>query len=172
MRKIKTLYEKYLQLFRPLKYAEKKGVIFGKNLKIYGTIYYGSEPWIIRIGNNVFLTNNIYFITHDGGTLLFRDKIPDLEITKPITIGDHVYIGVNTTILPGVTIGDNVIIGAGSVVTKNIPSNSVAAGNPARIVKSIDEYLEKIKAESLHIGHLSAAEKDLKLREIYSERGK
>lgn len=167
---LKTLHLKYLQLFKPLKYADKLGVKHGENLKIYGTVYYGSEPWIITMGSNVFLTNNIYFVTHDGGTLLFRKEVPDLEITKPITVGSNVYIGVNTTILPGVEIGDNVIIGAGSLVAKSIPSNCVAAGNPAKVIKPIDEYFEKIKNESLHLGHLSAKEKDRKLREIYDRK--
>lgn len=167
---IKTLHLKYLQLFNPLKYANKLGVRHGDDLKIYGTVYYGSEPWIITLGSNVFLTNNIYFVTHDGGTLLFRKDIPDLEITKPITVGSNVYIGVNTTILPGVEIGDNVIIGAGSLVAKSIPSNCVAAGNPAKVIKPIDQYLEKIKQESLHLGNLPAKEKDKKLREIYDRK--
>ena len=171
MNLIKTVYRKYLQLFRPIQYAKKMGVHFGKNLKIYGTMHYGSEPWIISIGDNVFLTNNIYFITHDGGTLLFRNIIPDLEITKPITIKDNVYIGVNVTIMPGVTIGNNVVIGAGSVVTRDIPDNTVAAGNPARVIKEIDSYFEKLQRESLHVGHLPAKEKDKALRAIFKERG-
>lgn len=171
MNAIKAAYLKYLQLFNPVKYAATLGVHFGKNFKPFGKVYYGSEPWIIRMGDDVFLTSNISFITHDGGTLIFRDQIPDLEITKPITIGNKVYIGVNTTILPGVTIGDNVVIGSCSVITKDIPSDSVAAGNPARVIKTTNEYLEKIKAESLHLGHLSATEKDKALREIYKERG-
>jgi len=140
---IKTVYLKYLQLFKPVKYAKKLGVHVGKNFHPFGKVYYGSEPWIISIGDDVFLTSNTSFITHDGGTLIFRDKIPDLEITKPITIGNKVYIGVNSTILPGVTIGNNVVIGACSVVTKDIPTNCVAVGNPARVIKSTDEYLEK-----------------------------
>ena len=168
---IKTVYMKYLQLFKPVQYARKMGVHFGKNLKIYGTMHYGSEPWIISIGNDVYLTNNICFITHDGGTLLFRDKVPDLEITKPITIGDHVYIGVNVTIMPGVTIGNNVVVGACSVITKDVPDNCVVAGNPARVIRDIDSYFEKLQQQSLHVGHLPAAQKDKALREIFKERG-
>ncbi len=171
MNVFKSFRMKYLQLFKPKKYAQKLGVHFGKNFKPYGTIHYGSEPWIISIGDDVFLTNNICFITHDGGTLLFRDRVPDLEITKPITIGNRVYIGVNTTILPGVTIGDNVVIGACSVITKDIPANSVAAGNPARVIRTADEYFEKIQAESLHLGHLDSKTKDAELRKIFKERG-
>ena len=82
-------------------------------------------------------------------------------------MGDNVYIGVHTVILPGVKIGNNVIIGAGSVVTKDIPDNSVAAGTPARVIKSSQEYLEKAKQESLHLGHLKGKEKDAALRSYY-----
>ena len=60
-----------------------------------------------------------------------------MEIAKPITVGNNVWIGAGTTVLAGVTIGDNVTIGAGSVVVKDIPSNSVAVGNPARVVRTI-----------------------------------
>ncbi|MBR2848041.1 MAG: acyltransferase [Clostridia bacterium] len=171
MNLVKTVFMKYLQLFKPIKYARKMGVHLGNNVKIYGTMHYGSEPWIISIGSNVYLTNNICFITHDGGTLLFRDRVPDLEITKPITIGDNVYIGVNVTILPGVTIGNNVVVGACSVITKDIPDNSVVAGNPARIIRDTDSYFEKLQKQSLHVGHLSSKEKDKALREIFIGRG-
>lgn len=110
-------------------------------------------------------------MTHDGGTLLYRNIIPDLEITKPITIGDDVYIGNNVILLPGVNIGNNVIIGAGAVVSRDIPSNSVAVGVPAKVIKTADEYLEKISKESLHLGHLKAQEKDRALMKYYGYKG-
>lgn len=105
------------------------------------------------------------------GGLLFRNRVPDLEITKPIVIGNNVYIGNNVIILPGVTIGNNVIIGAGAVVSKNIPSNSVAVGVPAKVIKTADEYFEKIQKESLHLGHLKGVEKDKALMEYYQYKG-
>lgn len=171
---VKVIRNKYLSSFKPLKFAKKVGVNMAdeKTLFIYGKINWGSEPWIITIGKNVHLTNNIIFITHDGGTLLFRDLIPDLEITKPIIIGSNVYVGNNVIFLPGVKVGDNVIIGAGSVVTKNVPNNSVIAGVPARVIKTTDEYLEKIKRESLHLGHLTGKEKDLALKKYFNYKGK
>lgn len=78
-------------------------------------------------------------------------------------------MGINTIILPGVTIGDDVIIGAGSVVTRDIPSGSVAAGVPARVLKSTDEYFFQSKEKSLGLGHLPAAEKELALREFFKD---
>lgn len=106
-----------------------------------------------------------------GGVLLFRNRVPDLEITKPIVIGNNVYIGNNVIILPGVTIGNNVIIGAGAVVSKSIPDNSVAVGVPARVIKTTDEYFKKIQNESLHLGHLKGVEKDRALMEYYHYKG-
>lgn len=111
------------------------------------------------------------FITHDGGTLLYRNQIPDLEITKPIIVGNNVYIGLDVIILPGVSIGNNVVIGAGAVVTKNIPDNSVVAGVPAKVIKTADEYLKKLQKESLHLGHLKGREKDKALMHYYGYRG-
>lgn len=156
----------------PLKYARRIGVNFQDgSLHLYGNVNWGTEPWIITLGNNVHITEGVRFITHDGGTLLFRDAIPDLEITKPIYVGNNVYIGNNVIILPGVTIGNNVIIGAGAVVSRNIPSDSVAVGVPARPIKTIQEYFEKIKKESIHLGHLNGEEKDKALREYYHYTG-
>lgn len=111
------------------------------------------------------------FITHDGGTLIYRQYVPDLEITKPIKLGNDIYIGNNVIILPGVTIGNNVVIGAGAVVTKDIPDNSLAVGVPARVIKSADEYFEKIQSESLHLGHLKGEEKDRALQRYYGYKG-
>jgi len=168
---VRAVYKQYYRKLFPLKYAQKCGVNIKGRLFLYGTISWGTEPWIITVGDNVHITDGANFLTHDGGTLLFRSEIPDLEITKPITIGDNVYIGNNVILLPGVNIGNNVVIGAGSVVTKDIPDNSVYAGVPARYIKSIDEYLEKLKRESLHLGHLKGQEKDRALMKYYGYTG-
>ena len=164
----KALHDRYLQLFKPIKWCKKIGLNFdSSSLHIYGKVSFGSEPWIITLGSNVYITTGCQFITHDGGTLIFRKDVPDLEITKPITVGNNVYFGNNVVVLPGVKIGNNVVIGSCSVVTKDIPDNTVYAGNPARFIKTIDEYFEKIKKESLHLGHLKGEEKDKKLKEYY-----
>lgn len=138
-----------------------------KKVHLYGKIDFGSEPWILTIGEDVYITDGVKFITHDGGTLLFRDLEPTLEITKPITLGSKVYIGNNAMILPGVTIGDYVVIGAGSVVTKDIPSRSVVAGVPAKVIKSTDSYFKKICQESSGFGALGPKEKDAALRKYF-----
>lgn len=73
--------------------------------------------------------------------------------------------------MPGVTIGNHCIIGAGAIVSRDIPNNSVAVGVPARVIKTTDEYLEKIKKESLHLGHLKGKEKDIALMKYYNYQG-
>ena len=172
IRKIyRFLYKTIVGKINPLKYAKKIGVNMGDNVHIYGNVSWGSEPWIITLGNNVHITDGVRFITHDGGTLLYRDKIPDLEITKPITLGDDVYVGNNVLFMPGSTVGSNVVIGAGAVVTKHIPNNSVAVGVPAKVIKTTDEYLEKIRNESLHLGNLKYEEKDKALKEYFGYKG-
>ncbi|MDY2829576.1 MAG: sugar O-acetyltransferase [Sodaliphilus sp.] len=91
----------------------------------------------VTIGNNVWLGPNvgIYAVAHP---MEAAGRVQKLGIAKPITIGDNVWIGGNSVVLMGVTIGNNVVIGAGSVVTKDIPDNAVVVGNPARVIKYID----------------------------------
>lgn len=161
---LKKIYAKIL----PVRYLKKIGLNFTPGeLHIYGNVDFSTEPWIITIGKNVHITNGCKFLTHDGGVLILRQYEPDLEITKPIIVGDNVYFGNNVIVLPGVTIGSNVVVGAGAVVTKDIPNNSVAAGVPAKVIKTIDEYFEKCKSESLHLGHLKGKEKDRALKKYY-----
>lgn len=90
----------------------------------------------VTIGDDCFIGPNvsIYTACHSTDPV---ERNTRQEWAKPVTIGNNVWIGGSVTILPGVTIGDNVTIGAGSVVTKNIPSNCVAAGNPCKVIKSI-----------------------------------
>ena len=152
-------------------YARRIGVNVGDNFHVYGDVVWSTEPWIITVGDNVHITDGVRFETHDGGTLLFRSEIPDLEVTRPIVLGSNVYVGNCAIIMGGVTIGSNVVIGAGAVVTKDVPDNSVAVGVPAKVIETIDEYLEKLKERSLHLGHLEWEAKDLALKKYFGYTG-
>lgn len=98
-----------------------------------------SHCWLISIGNSVRFAPRVQLIAHDGS---LRGTTGQVKIGM-IDIGDNVFIGNGAIVLPGVSIGDNCVIGAGSVVTKNIPENSVAAGNPAKVLCSTDELVKK-----------------------------
>ncbi|MEX6216490.1 acyltransferase [Mammaliicoccus sciuri] len=125
--------------------ARKIGVDIGKNCRFINVTKstFGSEPYLIKLGDHVTLTKGVAFITHDGGVWVFRDEEENIDVFGKIEIGNNVFIGLNSLILPGVTIGDNVVVAAGSVVTKNIESNCVVGGNPAKKIKSLEEYKEK-----------------------------
>ncbi|WP_395050183.1 acyltransferase [Flavobacterium sp.] len=132
-------------------YSKHLNVAIGKNARFTGKINFGSEPFLISIGNHVTLAHNVTFHTHDGGVWVFREKYPNINVYGKITIGNNVFIGSNVIILPNVSIGDNVVVGAGSVVTKSIMSNLVVAGNPARIIRNINEYEENVLKKGIFI---------------------
>ena len=116
------------------------GMKVGKNLKrLNGVILDPAHCWLIEIGDNVTLAPRVHILCHDASTKTF------LNYTRigRVTIGDNVFIGAESVVLPGVTIGSNVIVGANSTVTHDIPDNCVVAGSPARVLCSLDEYLEK-----------------------------
>lgn len=127
----------------PEQYAKKIGVSIGENCRI-SSYQWGSEPYLISIGNHVHITSNVQFITHDGGVWVFREEIPNFDVFGKIYINDNTYIGNNCLILPGVTIGKNCVVGANSVITKSIKDNSVVAGVPAKYIMSTQEYKEKM----------------------------
>jgi acetyltransferase-like isoleucine patch superfamily enzyme len=145
----------------PVAYARSVGVQIGEGCRLLGMTpgVFGSEPFMIRMGNRVTVTAGVRFITHDGGVDVLREGDPDLDVVAPITIGDNVFIGTNALLMPGVTVGSNCIIGAGAVVTRDIPSGHVAAGVPARCLKTIDEYREKVRATAFRSRSSSPAEK-------------
>ncbi len=125
-------------------YARKLGVKIGENCRIYISSW-GTEPDMVEVGNNVTITSEVVILTHDGSTCLVKDDNGDRYYKyAPVKIGDNVFIGYRSIILPGVEIGSNVVVAAGSIVTKSIPNNSVVAGNPAKVIKSFDAYKEKI----------------------------
>lgn len=123
-------------------YARHKGVKIGNDCSI-ATLYFGSEPYLIEIGNHVQITSGVKFFTHGGGWV-FRDKHPLLDTFGKIKVRNNVYIGNNSLILPGVTIGNDVIIGAGSVVTKSVDSGMIVAGNPAKVIGSVSSLEKKL----------------------------
>ncbi|WP_348528381.1 acyltransferase [Methanothrix sp.] len=125
--------EAYLDGFR------KRGVKIGKNVSMYGTTIDGHHPEMIRIGDNCNITGGTILLTHDSGPTVFGKPMK----VGPITIHDNVFIGMDTVVLPGVEIGPNAVVGANAVVTHDIPPNSIAAGVPARVIMSLDEYLAK-----------------------------
>ncbi len=90
----------------------------------------------VSFGDNVFIAPNCAFYTA-GHPLDVEQRNKGLEYAKPITVGNNVWIGGNVVVLPGVTIGDNCVIGAGSVVVKDIPANSLAVGNPCKVIRSL-----------------------------------
>lgn len=118
------------------------GMKVGKNFgRLNGVILDPSHCWLIEIGDNVTLAPRVHILCHDASTKQF------LNYTKigRVTIGNNVFIGAESVVLPGVTIGDNVIIGANSTVTHDVPSNTVYVGSPAKMLCTLDEYLAKEK---------------------------
>ena len=119
------------------------GMKVGKNFgRLHGVILDPSHCWLIEIGDNVTMAPRVHVLCHDASTKGF------LGYTKigRVTIGNDVFIGAESVILPGVTIGSRVIIGANSTVTHDVPDNTVVAGSPARVLCSLEEYLAKERA--------------------------
>lgn len=127
----------------------RMGVHIGERCRIY-TTNFGGEPWLIRIGNHVCISNDVTFVNHNLNWP-FQDKYESLTGFGKIEILDNCQIGVGATILPNVTIGPNSVVGACSVVTKDVPPNTVVAGNPAKAICTMDEYEEKCLARHIAI---------------------
>ena len=166
---VRGLHDRVRAARDPQAFARSLGVRIHGNVTFYGISrgMFGSEPWLVSLGDNVYVTAGVQFITHDGGTLVLRKEIPSLEWTAPISVGNDVFIGFRSLILPGVSIGDRCIVAAGAVVTKDVPCNSVVGGVPARRISSVDEYMQKMKEKSLGMGDLSAADKARQLKKHF-----
>ena len=128
---------------------------YGCNISV-GENFYANYDCIIldvcnvNIGNNVFFAPRVNIFTA-GHPVCAEVRNTMLEFGKPVNIGNNVWVGGNTVINPGITIGNNVVIGSGSVVTKDIPDNVIAVGNPCKVLREITdadrEYWEKQKEE-------------------------
>ena len=138
-------------------YAKWRGIKYGRNCVIL-TYNWPSETYLIRIGNKVEITAGVRIHTHGGGWVV-RDHYPDFDAFGKVIIEDNVYIGSDAQIMPGVTIGKGSLVAAGSIVTKSVPAGVVVAGNPAKIVSSVDDYIERNVRLNLHCKRMSFQEK-------------
>lgn len=107
----------------------------GRNTRIHGSCIHAFGE--VVIGENCLIAANCQIFDASGHSSQISNRLESQGESKPISIGNNVWIGANSIILPGVTIGDGAIIGAGSVVVKSIPSNVIAGGNPAIVIKEI-----------------------------------
>lgn len=110
-----------------------------------------TRPCLITIGNNVDMNRHFQILTHDWSSTVFRNYYQDfINSSGKVTIGNNIYFGTNVTVLKNVSIGDNCIIGAYSLVTHDIPANSVACGVPCKVICSLDGYYQKRKSQGLN----------------------
>ena len=157
---IRSVINKIKYLFATLtnsgfiQYMRKKGVLIGEGcvFRNRNTIRIDfTRPSLISIGDNVDFNMNFQILTHDYATGVFIRKYGEfINSSGRVKIGNNIVFGTNCIVLKGVEIGDNCIIGAGSIISKSIPSNSVAVGRPAKVVCTLEEFYEKRKKECVN----------------------
>ena len=150
-------------------YAKFIGVKIGGGNFIADKDHWPSEPYLITIGSNCALTKGVKIFTH-GGARVARRKYPNYDVFGMVEVGDYCYIGTNSLIMPGVKIGNGSMVAAGSVVTKSVPPNMVVGGNPARILCTVDEYIERNKTFDLESKGLGYEQKRTFLLSLPKER--
>lgn len=148
--KIHSLYEDLIKN-ATIKLAVNRGLKIGDNIFVQGIPNFGSEPFLIEIGDNVTVAEGVSFINHGGDARVTKkiEKYSDGRNFGRIKIGNNTFIGKGSIILPGVEIGDNCIIGSLSIISNSIPSNSVYAGSPAKFICTIEDYGEKLLANNV-----------------------
>jgi acetyltransferase-like isoleucine patch superfamily enzyme len=141
--------QKYMSSQKYIEYAREHGCTIGEGTQFFGekSVDIGAAS-MIEIGENCVITNRVRLLAHTWDPAILRRRFgqtdaPEESLTGEITIGDNVFIGENSIVLPDTSIGENTIIGAGSVVSNDIPPESVAAGNPCRVLMSLEEYNNK-----------------------------
>lgn len=143
---IKSVYFYNIKKMKPHEYRvyhlRKAGMNIGENCWLFSDDLETAEPYLVSIGNNVMISSNVLFTTHDASASYYIKGASD--IFGRINIGNNVFIGMGSIVMPGVTIADNCIIGAGSVVTKSfLKPGGVIAGNPATRICSVEDLKNK-----------------------------
>jgi len=126
----------------------RQGLQIADDCRLVSMPEFGSEPCLISIGKHVTISSNVTFITHDGGTWVFRSQERYKDVIKfgRVTIHDNCFIGKGATLMPGVSVGPNSVVATGSVVTKDVPPNTVVGGVPAKVIKGVEAYAENCLA--------------------------
>ena len=159
----KSIKDLILVKLNPVEYARSLGVEVGNNVRLIsikpGNGTFGSEPYLVKIGDHVTVTGAVQFVTHDGGVWVFREKEPDIDVFGQIKVGNNVFIGYGAVLMPGVTIGNNVVIGAMSVVTKDVDDDCVVAGVPAKKIYDLNEYYQIVSKKKENIRDFGKDEK-------------
>lgn len=151
-------------------FAKHVGVRYGKNPQ-FRTKKFGTEPYLIEVGDNFETSGNVTFLTHDGSLGVLRNlysACKKIDVFDKITIGNNVFIGFGVTLLAGTKIEDNVIVGAGSLVKGNLKANSVYAGVPVRYICSIEEYKKKHEENFLNTFMMDSKQKETLLKEEFN----
>jgi acetyltransferase-like isoleucine patch superfamily enzyme len=128
------------------------------------------EPYLIKIGRDCHVTEDVFFVPHDGSALLFRKDEPSLDLLAPIIIGDRVFIGTRSTVLSGVTVGDDCIIGAGSLVNRDVAPGTIVGGVPAKQIGTVESFRERAIARSTGTKGMSEKQKRETLLALYKDR--
>jgi|HubBroStandDraft_6_1064221.scaffolds.fasta_scaffold391679_2 maltose O-acetyltransferase len=132
----------YLRGRRSVEWYVERGLRVGERCELEQPFELDpSHCWLVEIGDDVTFAPDVHVIVHDAST----KRCVGHTRLAPVRIGSRVFVGARTTILPGVRIGDDVLIGAGSVVTRDIPSGTVAAGNPARALGTLESYYARTR---------------------------
>lgn len=178
---LQTAYHKVLEI-KSEKYLQKlvaNGLTIGEGTQItdIDSVFFDpSHCYLITIGRRCIIAPNVRFIAHDASTKLF------LNYTKfaKIEVNDESFIGDSAILLPGVSVGPHSIVAASAVVTRDVPPNTIVAGNPARVISTLDAYLAKIRKiekakkvfnENYYIEHLTKEKKKELLESIGSDFG-
>lgn len=156
---IEKSYKKLAEIVLPRKmYARFLGVKIGKNCMVARGVSWPTEPYLVTIGNNVQITHCVSIHTHGGGNSV-RRLCPKFDVFGKVVIKDWAYIGAYSQIMPGVTIGEGALVAAGSIVTKSVAPNMVVGGNPAKVICTTEEYLQRNNAYNLNTKGMDYARK-------------